>query len=182
MFEVPADRRAAIEQQWRPEGVQLDHPTHRRVLIRDQKPMSESALRTCLADMTTAEWYATLNRRAFLWASHDRVERLLGARAYRDESHTVLTIDSAPLVHRYAGEIELSPINSGSTIFNPQVRGSQTFTPLLKYPFEEWRRKRSAKLAVAEVTVPYAIRDIADFVIRVEERRGSECLRVLYER
>ncbi|MGH9534212.1 MAG: DUF7002 family protein [Terriglobales bacterium] len=91
-FEVNGARRLRIKSQRRPESVPIEQPVHGRAVIRDQKPISDSALRECLEGMTQEEWYRclNLNRKAFFWVSKEGVDRLLGARAYRKHSHCAI--------------------------------------------------------------------------------------------
>jgi len=124
-------------------------------IIRDQKPMSDQKLEACLTDMAVPDWYRTLNSRVFLWAGIERVERLLAARQYRNSAHLVLTIDTKKLVEKYQDKLELSPINSGSTLFNPARRGPGTFLRLSDHP---------ADTKVVEVTVKYSIPEIKDSI------------------
>lgn len=183
LFEVNGTRRQKIESQHRPESVPIEHPAHGRAVIRDQKPMSESALNKCLVEMTPEEWYRCLNRRVFFWVSEERVERLLGARAYRGRAHCVIVADTAAVVRRYHRKITLGPINSGSTIFNPQPRGKNTFLPISEYPFEAWVKKRgAAKNAVVELAVDYAVPDMREHAARVELVKGGRVLKRLYEK
>jgi hypothetical protein len=78
--------------------------------------------------------------------------------------------------------VTLSPINSGSTIYNPRPRGSTTFLPIADYPFEERRRARG-KDAIIELAVNHSVPDIADVLVRVERRRAGEKIEeVLWER
>ena len=144
--------------------------------------MSEGALRKCLRGMSPRRWYECLNGKVFFWLSSERLSRLLSAQAYRDTTHCVLTVETAPLLRRHVSRITLSPINSGSTIYNPQPRGSRTFLPLHEYPFSRWAAKRGAKLAIAELAVQYAIPDILEFTLRAERRRRDKVLNVLYQR
>ena len=178
-FEVKGTEREAIEFKHRPECVEITHPVHGRVVIRDQKPMSEKALLKCLVATTPREWYALLNSRVFFWVNEHRVSTLLGARAYKNQEHDVLTIDAHALLERYATRVTLSPINSGSTVYNPQPRGVDLFQPLATFPFEA--RRKYGKNAVAELTIDYSAPDLQEFVIKVERRRGREVHRVLYE-
>jgi integrase len=92
--------------------------------------------------MTPRQWYELLNRKVFFWVTSERVKGLLQARRYRSETHTVITVDTASLLERYMNEITLSPINSGSTLYNPQPRGRRTFSALSDYPFIDRRKKR----------------------------------------
>jgi hypothetical protein len=182
LFELNGKRRDSIESCHRPECVTIEHPTFGTAVIRDQKPMSESALRKCLRGMTPPEWYRTLNRRVFFWLTRERLMGLLAARAYRDRKHCVLTLDTAQLLDRHEARVTLSPINSGSTVYNPRSRGKDTFLSISGYPFGEWSKKRGKKKAIAELAVDYAIKNISEVVVRVEWRLGGKVLRVLWER
>ena len=178
-FEVKGAEREGVECKHRPECVEITHPVHGRVVIRDQKPMSEKALLKCLVGTTPREWYVLLNSRVFFWVNEHRVSTLLGARAYKDHEHDVLTIDARSLLERYVTRIALCPINSGSTVYNPQPRGLDLFRPLVSYPYE--KRRKYGKNAVAELTIDHSVPDLRDFVIKVERRRGQEVHRTLYE-
>jgi hypothetical protein len=134
--------------------------------------MREGALRKCLRGITPRQWYLKLNGQVFLWVTGVRVQTLLSAKAYRNRKHTVITVDTAALMQKYAGQIVLSPINSGSTICNPRPRGKQTFLSTEDYPHEERRKLRGIANAVAEVAVRYAIPDLRDFVTCVEHRKN----------
>lgn len=181
LFEVEGEKRRDIEERRRLSIVEIKHPIHGRAVIRDQKPLAETALQKCLAGMTPSQWYRYLNSKAFFWVTKERVLRLLQARAYRDTSHCVLTIDTKQLLSRYKDVAELSPINSGSAIFNPQPRGKQTFLPLNKYPFSKWAQKRgSPQNAVVELTIPSSVPDLMEFTIRAELKKQSRILRTLY--
>jgi hypothetical protein len=130
--------------------------------------MSDAALRKCLQDgITPSGWYETLNAKVFFWLSRERLRRLLGAKAYRDAPQTILTLRTDTLVEAHRDRILLSPINSGSTIMNPQPRGRDTFLPIEEYPFHTWRRKRSRATAVVELTVTGGVPDITDHVLAV---------------
>jgi hypothetical protein len=179
LFEVNGTVREAIESQHRPNSVEITHAIHGRAIIRDQKPMSEKALLKCLVGTTPRQWYELLNRRVFFWVTQNRVLTLLGARAYKNQEHDVLTIDTRALFERYAARLTLSPINSGSTVYNPQPRGLDLFKPLTIFPFEN--RQKYGERAVAELSVNHSVPDLEDFVIRVERRRGTEIRRVLYQ-
>lgn len=183
LFEIDGEGRKRILEQHRPESVTINHPTHGSAVIRDQKPMRDSALRKCLDNgITPKEWYKTLNRRAFFWVSEDRLNRLLGARAYRSKQHCILTVDTAELVRRHCDRITLCPINSGSTIYVPQPRGANTFRSIADYPFDAWRSKRGVQNAVVELVVDYSVPDLAEFVLRVEERSGHALVRRIFDR
>ena len=81
----------------------------------------------------------------------------------------------------HLAEVTLSPINSGSTVYNPQAR-PETFQTLAKYSFSEWRKKRGAVAnAVAELAVNYEVPNIREMVVRVERRKESRVLEIIYE-
>jgi hypothetical protein len=167
--QVRGNQRTAIESHHRPESVEIAVSGQSKIIVRDQKPMSDDALRKCLQDgLTPQQWYETLNSKTFFWTSRARLRRLLAARAYRNQPQTVLTVRTSTLVAAHRKRILLSPINSGSTIFNPQPRGLNTFVPIAEYPFDQWRKKRNSKAsAVAELVVSEGVTDIKDHVLAV---------------
>src|SRR5882672_6402572 len=86
LFQIDGPRRNALERQRRPEKELIEHPTHGCLLLRDQKPLNEERLRSCLeGGLTPADWYAILNGRTFLWARRERLITLLQAEAYRHD-------------------------------------------------------------------------------------------------
>ncbi len=184
LFEVGGQRRGELEVQHRPELVTIAHPKRGEAVIRDQKPMDDAGLRRALQDgLTPKDWYALLNKRVFFWTERKRLDTLLSARAYRDTRQTVLTLDTAGLLARYATRVELSPINSGATKPMPTPRGRDTFLPLDHFPFEHWRKKRgSRRKAIVELTVLGGVPDVRDFVLRVEERGGGRPDQLVFER
>jgi hypothetical protein len=143
--------------------------------------MTESALSKCLTDgLTPEEWFKILNGRAFFWLSRKRLRRLLGARAYRNRPQTVLTVDTRSLVAAHRDRIELSSLNSGATIYNPQPRGRDTFRPIDDYPFDERRKTRSVEHSVVELVVLGGVPDIADHLIaahRIHNGKNTELWR-----
>jgi hypothetical protein len=180
LFQIEGEAREAIESRHRPKSVEITHPLYGRATIRDQIPMSERALLKCLVGTTPRAWYELLNRRVFLWTTEDRVNTLLAARAYRNHEHDVLTVDTRALVERHGEEITLSPINSGSTVYNPQPRGLDLFRSFDEFPFDV--RMKYGKRAIAELSVDYSVPDLRDFVLRVERRTGAETQKVLFEK
>jgi hypothetical protein len=171
-YGIEGETRDAIEAVRRPECVPLQGEGLPDVVIRDQKPMRDDALASCLEDgLTPADWYRMLNARTFFWLSRDRLRRLLGARAYRNRPQTVLTLDTRSLVEAHAERIELSPINSGATLFGSAVnRGKRTFLPIAEYDFEGWSKKRRAGgEPVVELVVRGGVPDIQEHVIAVHD-------------
>jgi hypothetical protein len=181
-WEVHGEARTRLEKRRRPECVTITHPEHGVAVIRDQKPLDDGGLKKSLQDgLTPADWYVTLNARVFFWVSEDRLAKLLSARAYRDRRQTVLTIDTAALLARHEPRVTLSPINSGCTKPNPQPRGRSTFLRMTDYPFAAWERKRGKRDTVVELAVDYAVADVAEVVLRVDERKGGTVRKVLWK-
>jgi hypothetical protein len=128
-----------------------------------------------LTDMSVQEWYRVLNSQVYFWTSWERLMRLFNARAYRGKTQCIMTIDTESFLDRYSEKVALSPINSGSTIFKPQPRGSDTFLPLVDFPFDDWKAKRgSGKKAIVEITVKYSVPDIRDFVTDVVHMKNKK--------
>jgi hypothetical protein len=182
LFEVRGERRVALEARHRPESVTLHHPQHGVAVVRDQKPMDDKGLlRSLSGGLSPADWYQLLNARVFFWVRHERLRKLLDARAYRGKRQTVLTVDTARLLARHEARILLSPINSGATKPFPAPRGPDTFLPMARYPFSFWDEKRKRGEPVVELTVTHSVPDIRDLVLRVEEYGGGKPDRLLFE-
>jgi hypothetical protein len=162
--------------------VTITHPVRGTALVRDQIPLREGPLEQCLVGMTPIEWYRELNRKVFFWVDQRRVSGLLHGRAYRGRAHDVLTVDTESLVTAYEEQITLAPINTGSTIYNPRPRGVGTFLSIADYPFDDWRRHRNRRTAVAELAVDYCVPDIVAHTLRVESRQRDEVLETLWAR
>ena len=152
----------------------------RGVTIRDNKVLSEKALaRALTVGLVPRDWYAMLNRRAFLWANPKRLERLLAGRAYRDSSHDVLVFDTLPLMTAHATQVEVTPMNTGAAFMKAVPRGAESFVPLADLPWDEWRAKRGASDAVVEVAVPGGVPEAGRYLIEVRRRRHGEADEVL---
>lgn len=173
LFEVGGEERRGIESRRRPEAVEISHPAHGVARIRDNKPIQDGVLAKSLSGMSVPEWYESLNRRVFFWVSWERLERLLGARAYRDRAHLVLEVDTASLLAVHAPGVALSPINSGATFaMGPAPRGLGTFRRIEDHP--EARE-------VVELAVDYAVPDIVRHTLRVTRRMTGKEPEVVYE-
>jgi hypothetical protein len=182
LFEVNGDARKSILRRRRPSSVRLTHDVHGIAVVRDQIPLSESRLAACLIDMTLDEWLDALNSRVFFWLDEPHLETLLGARAYRDDEHDVITVDTARLLERHTERITLSPINSGATMYTPPPRGRDTFLPIASYPFDERRRARGLANAIVELAVDVGIPDIREVAVRVERRRAGAAGTAIWDR
>lgn len=182
LLEIGEPDRGEILRTRRPKSRTLEHAQHGQAVVRDQIPLSEARLRSCLTDMSLEEWLEALNSRVFFWLDTAHLETLLGARAYRESAHDVICVDTKELVGRHATEITLSPINSGATMYKPPQRGSQTFLQIPDYPFQERRRVRGRD-AIVELAVDGGVRDILEVAVRVERRRAGDLeTEVLWER
>ena len=165
LYKVEGEERKALESMRRPDSVTVSSEGLPNAVIRDQKPMSDNALKKCLQDdMTPSDWYSILNARTFFWLSRVRLRKLLKAKAYRDKTQTVLTLDSKSLIDAYESTIELSPINSGSTIYTPAARGKETFLSI-----DDWIAHHPASKKVAELVVMGGVPDVSKHVLVVHE-------------
>ena len=182
LYEVAGAQREALEARHRPECQRIYHDAHGSAVIRDQKPMTEAGLHKSLRDdLSPREWYEILNEKVFFWVTKERLQKLLGAGAYRKRRHTVLTVDTRGILEGHEQHAVLSPINSGATKPNPQPRGRDTFKPLDAYPFDEWNRKRHGRDPVVELAMTHSVPDIEKFVIRVENRGGGQPTETIWE-
>lgn len=170
LFEVPAADRPAIERRRRPAGVTLTHRVHGSAVITDNLPLSEAALASCLDDgLAPGDWLAMLNERVFFWPDQESLGRLLSARLNRRRDRLVLVLDTLSLARRHGRRMELSAINTGSTIRKTARRGLATFVPLGLHSYGAWRRLRGGLDRIREVTVVGGVDDVADHLI--EHRR-----------
>jgi hypothetical protein len=161
LFEVPAERRAAIEGCRRPGNVLLEHKVHGAAAISDNRPLSETKLAACLDDgLTPGDWLRLLNSRIFFWTSLGSVQTLLKARRYRALESEVLVFDTLSLARCHGARMALSPINSGATLHRPVRRGISTFAPLRAYDFDTWSRLRGQRDRIKEVTIDGGIADV----------------------
>jgi hypothetical protein len=166
---VSGARRKQLERAQRAEGVLL----RSGVYLRDQRPMTPSALAACLHGMVPSEWYATLNARVFFWVNIDRLNRQRLACEPRPQ--VVLTIDVGALVAAHGKNIALSPINTGNARRRPALRGAATFVPLEKWLQSGWASEAAAlgtsprrkSYPPVELTVHGGVPDIAGFTLNV---------------
>jgi hypothetical protein len=180
LFDVKGNERDAIESRCREESKIVQHKIHGTAVIRGQMVLPETKLEYLLLDgMTPREYYRLLNRKTFFWVRRERLEGLLRARPYRGRSHTVLTVDTKDLVTRYEKKIWLSRINSGAAIYGVGKRGSSTFHRIRDYPFEENKKKKKED-AIVELAVDYAVKDISELTVRVEEWFENKPIRTIW--
>lgn len=167
LFKINDDRRQAIESEWRPASVTIEHEAYGTAVIRDQRPMPPQTLEPLLEGMTPPDWYRLLNRKSFFWATEDRLSRLLNAGPYRNRVHDVLKVDTRELLERHTDQIRLTSFNTGVSSFGPPYRrGAHTFMTIPEYPLGTKYDE------VAEVVVDYSVPDVAEFTLVVEQWRG----------
>lgn len=168
---------AAILTRRRAESRVLEHPKFGTATIRHQKAIHEPSLEDALEDMTVSEWYAALNDRVFFFLQRGRLSELLQARSYRDDAHTVITVDTKSLVAAHESDIELSAINTGcAQRHSTEPRGRDTFRSIDDYPHPKRARALTRGHDVAELSVYRGVRDIRDHVVRVERMREGTVL------
>ena len=168
LFEVPADRRRAIESERRASSVTLTHPVHGRATITDNSPLRTAALASCLDDgLLPEQWLRLLNARVFFWADPTSADRLLNARLSRPHDRALLVFDTLGIARAHADQLELSPINSGATLRRPARRGLSTFTPLARHSLREWRNLRGGQDTIREITSHGAVDDAERHLVEV---------------
>lgn len=175
LFGIDQQERHGLESLHRPEKVVLQSGRVGRIVLRDQKPMPEERLQSALdGTATTRQWYELINSRVFFWVSRDRLVRLLSARAYRNDEHDVLTVDTVKLVRDCEPAIMLCHMNSGNTFPMPHRRGVETFKSIAEYP----AKKSGAPLKeVVELTVADQVSEIAQYVLCVQRMQGDRVIK-----
>jgi hypothetical protein len=165
-FEVPLAQRDT-----------LTHPVHGVARLHDNSPLSETALRACLDDdLTPEDWLVELNRRVFFWPTEADLAAHLAARFNRDRDKLVLSFDTLGLATAHAEQIEIAPINTGSTIRKPARRGRSTFAPLARHRYPDWQRLRGGRDRIREVTVVGGVPDVMAWLVETRVVRAGERL------
>ena len=139
LFELEPGERSALIEARRPQAVKICHATHGAAVVRDNKPLSDNALKKCLDGMTLSEWYALLNSRVYFWPTEEKLRRFLCARAYRSAEHLVVRVPTLEIATAQFARLWVSQINSGSTMphWAPRPRGRHTFVRLAEYPADQ---------------------------------------------
>jgi hypothetical protein len=173
---LPKDERDRREQRYRPDHTELPGG----IQIRDQKPMPAQILERCLVGLTTAQWYGLINRKVFFWLDPDRLDRQRNACGARPQM--VLVVHSERLLSRHAERVGLSPINTGNARRNPAVRGRSTFVSYKQWLKSGWSseaaglgtRERAKNHRPVELTVEFAVRDIAEYIVSIQRLESGE--------
>ena len=161
------EERERLLKKRRPIPVPLSHPTKGKIIINDYRPLSEKALSQVLDDnLTPEDWLMMLNSRIFFWSNGQAAQRLLQAKINRDRKRLVLVVDTQKLAKDYSDKMEISPINSGSTIRKAARRGMRTFTPLSIVEYKKWQKLRGQNDKILEVIVRDSIPNIQKYVRR----------------
>jgi hypothetical protein len=122
------------------------------IYIRDQRPISITALTKCLTDGWTPKKYIRfLNKMVFMWCTIDRLIRHYNR--YKDENPLILRFDTKELLDLNTN-VKFCRINSGATRPNSHLNGK---APL--------RGKRTF-LNAEEFT--FAVRDVAEVTFEGE--------------
>jgi len=183
LFGIDGETRRVLEASNRRELVPIRSDTYGVAILRDQKPMDDRGLGRALQDgISPEEWYRTVNQHVFFWVDRGRVERLLGARAYRHSRHALLVARTRDILDRYHATTVLSPINTGATKPMPHPRGTDCFVPLPAYPFAHWYQKRKGRDAVVEFAVRGTVENVMEAVEDVSIVGAGEANRVIYRR
>lgn len=182
LFEITGAEKRKLVSERRPEMVRICHKKYGIVTIRDNKPITDSKLLNWLIDMSPREWYETLSRRVFFWTNKERLDSLLNARAYRQYTHTVITVETALLLERNNERITLSPINSGAMPFGGSPRGVGTFCTLAQWPDAEGPRSGKLRKPVVELAVEHFISNMQDIAIRVDEIKEKRLVKKIWAR
>lgn len=181
MYGVQEPERGAIEKQHRPTCVEIASPELPRAVVRDQIPMSDSGLLRCLPErLKPSDWYELLNAKAFFWLSEERLHKLTNAKAYREQEHDVLEVDTRSLINAHRVSIWLCPINSGCTKPYPRNRDESVFARIDDYDYAGWRKRRRKGERAVELAVDYSVPDIRNHVKRVVVKRGDTVVSVVY--
>ena len=181
LYKIEGQKRLDLESRHRPKSVAISCPGLPGAVVRDQKPMKEHELAGSLDDgLAPSDWYEILNARVFFWPCNRRLRGLLGAVSYRKDVQTVLTLDTATIVAAYADVIQLSPINSGSTIQTIARRGLKTFASISDFPLEPHRQGPGKYQKVAEVVIPDRVVPIDDHVLAVHRVKKDQIIEELW--
>jgi hypothetical protein len=167
LWEVDPAQRDAYLAERRRLPVTLTHPELGSIVINDNAPLDERKLSAVLDDgLTTSDWLRMLNARVFFFTTLAPLKRLMGSALNVEKTKKVLVLNTRRLAQAYGEAMEIVPINSGNTRYDPARRGLSTFAPLMPTDYNRWRRRRgmSSPDTIKEVTIRGAVPDIACFI------------------
>ena len=169
LFEADESTRVRVLAR-RPTRIALAHPVHGDAVVTDNAPLLDRKLAPVLDDgLTPEDWRRMLAERVFFWASEDDALRLASARLNRNELRALLVFDTLSLARAHASRMEITPINTGQTLYVPTRRGRATFAALLDTDFMTWTRRRGLRSPdrIREVTVRGPVPDAATHILEV---------------
>jgi hypothetical protein len=163
---VVGEEREALLRRRRPRSVTLEDAELGVAVVRDQQPL-KFIERLVEPGTTVEDFCLALNARTYFAATRARLDRLLGARAYRGRPQVVLTVDTGALVARHADAVRLCRFNSGAcTHLSHPVRGPGSWSTIADYPYAAYRRRYADPLA--EVTVLGGVPDVTGILTDLE--------------
>ena len=123
------------------------------ITLRDQGQALPARMKSCLVNISIAEWFTLLNSKVFFFLAEDKAQRFLETYAAFD--NLMITVNTRALFAAgYAASATVCRLNSGSFLYNPRPRGRNSFIPLGSF---EYRNKRDTP---AELTLDCAIPDL----------------------
>jgi hypothetical protein len=174
--QIDDEQRSRLLTQRRPDSVRLT-TNEGEFWLRDQKPLSEKRLASCLeGGLTPSQWCESLNSRIYFWVRENKVRELLSAGAYAAGNHVVLVVDTRSLIDEYRDHVRLAAMNTGATRPMAFTRGPDTFKPLDTYPFA-FRRKKGLE-PVIEFTILDGVPNIEEHLVAVEHWEAGTLTRV----
>jgi hypothetical protein len=161
LFQVPPKQTDLIQFERRSTSVDISHPVHGSATLTDNAPLSTAALSLCLDDeLRPSDWLQMLSQRVFFWVDKKSVDTHLRASIKRNDARVVLVLDTLSVFRAYYEQLELAPINTGSTIRIPARRGLSTFSPAHLYTYRDWQRLRGKRDQIKEISLPSSVEDI----------------------
>ncbi|MCY4304934.1 MAG: hypothetical protein OXC62_09200 [Aestuariivita sp.] len=167
LYKLSPGQNCRLLQNHRPKWVEISCDGLGTATVRDQKPMSDKGMCTALGVNDPRPWYELLNSMVFFWSTKERLRTMMNAQAYVGMTHDLLVVDTAKLIDRHCDKIRLSRMNSGATKPVPHPRDLNLFKTFEEFSFDDYRKRRGVKNAIAEVCVINQVRDIKDLVVDV---------------
>jgi hypothetical protein len=142
-------------------SMSISHLVHGEATLTDNAPLSEAALHQCLDDdLKPADWMKMLNQRVFFWVDEKNLRNHLRANTCHGESRIVLVFDTLGVVKKYFMQVELTAINTGSTLRRPARRGLSTFSPAHLHSYSDWQLLRGGRDRIKELTITGGVLDV----------------------
>lgn len=107
-----------------------------------------------------SDWTRALDNRVYFWVNEANMRRHVNACTKDGGDHVVLVFDTLSLVKWNLKQVELSPINSGSTVLRSSWSKERLFTPVQSLSYRAWQRRRGGRDHIKELAVLGGVRDI----------------------